>query len=134
MDSFKRKLKTFVVVFVIILGTVKRKLFIWMLLAVFTTATTGFTVQQCCCDKNPEKTCCSKPESKGCKDDITYYKLKSDLQIVKAETSFATLYHVVLFAFADFHQAVLERFVSVDNSDPPLIELASLSRLQVFRI
>ena len=113
----------------------KRRLYIWTLLAVFITATTGFTIQQCCCDKNPKKTCCSKPESKGCKTDVTYYKLQSDLQLVtKAETSFATLYHTVLFFCCDFHQGVSDHVVAIDDSGPPDVAFHALSRLQVFRV
>ena len=99
------------------------------------TATTGFTIQQCCCDKNPKKTCCSKPESKGCKTDVTYYKMQSDLQLVtKAESSFAALYHVVLFSCCVFHQGVSDHVVQIDDSGPPDLAVHSLSRLQVFRV
>jgi hypothetical protein len=115
---------------------VNRRLYTWFLLAVFFTATTGFTISQCCCDKNPKHSCCRDAKSNGCKTDVTYLKLKTDFDAAtKVKVDFTRiLFGLFPFAF-DGYQVVSQTIATgFTDSGPPLLSLNSLSRLQVFRI
>jgi len=114
---------------------VLRKLLAGLLLTTFLVATTGFVLTQCCCDKSPAKDCCRK-DNRGCKSEVTFFKLKADYQAGAAQQLSAASFFVVL-AFMPFDvlrsDAAATRPFN-DTGPPALLSLSTLSRLQVFRI
>ena len=121
-----------------------RKLIPVFFLITFLTATTGFVIEQCCCDTKlvdtccaavKEPSCCQTASHHGCKSDVKYYKLKTTFHGNDAQqvSFFASGFARLVFRF-DFFEAGLLYATRFTNTGPPLLASRSTELLQVFRI